>query len=247
MATFTNFAIVRRDLCGQLSEPSTDSDEALQEDVTLALNLVNSFLDAVWNIFPLVCIDETIPTLDCLGYHPRGEWSGVFNPREQAVNINAQRVDDMVASAAIPDGVNFRIFQFLFAHTFLHEAIFCMEPRLVVLLNRKHLGEHWNTTVISVSVHQPGIPHLLGTDQMAYRISQTYIDNFVVSRIMEFPYTLEGEPQNANNFQSMGAGTIVENFMPGPYMMSHSLTQGHQVRLDDIQRVLHDPHVRDLV
>ncbi|KAK2811322.1 hypothetical protein FQN50_002198 [Emmonsiellopsis sp. PD_5] len=295
MATFTNLAIVRRDLGGQLSEPSTDSDEytfvatsiylglellstphirhclalqaldydksleqpgwygALQEDVTLALDLVNSFLDAVWNIFPLLCIDETIPTLDCLGYHPRGEWSGVFNPRGQAVNINAQRVDDMVTSAAIPDGVNFRIFQFLFAHTFLHEVGGHMfitylsqgcrpltPPTLSHILYGTEAGralereafggalEYYCDT--SQSMHQPGIPHLLDTDQMAHRISQTCIDNFVVSRIMEFPYTLEGEPQNADNFQSMGAGTIVENFMPGPYMIARA-----QIELETIR------------
>ena len=121
-------------------------DDTVQEQVwyprlngnsSIAQQRVDKFLEAIRTAFPIVCVDETISTPDILACHPRGEWIGDFNPRQQAVNLNAsvcarvayisiisnyrKRVDDMVKAASSGDGPNFRVFQFLFANTFLHE------------------------------------------------------------------------------------------------------------------------------
>ncbi|PGG96536.1 hypothetical protein AJ79_09554 [Helicocarpus griseus UAMH5409] len=238
----------------------------LQEDMTLSLNLVDSFLDAVSTTFPLVCIDETIPTIDWLADHPRGEWSGIFNPRAQAVCINARRVDDMVASATSPDSVNFRIFQFLFAHTFLHEVGGHMlitylsggrrpltPPEMGHGLYGTEAGRALERVAFRGALeyycdfnqddHQPGIPHLLYENGTVQRISQAFIDGFTNGQIY-FPYTMEGDVQDVNCFQPMGREVIINGLGLGPFTMSHSLTRGYRVRVDDIRRVLQDSRVR---
>jgi hypothetical protein len=55
-----------------------------------AERFVDSFLLLVMQRFPIVVIDERLTDPRMFGYHPRGEWNQQFDPRDQAIHINAQ-------------------------------------------------------------------------------------------------------------------------------------------------------------
>ena len=60
-----------------------------REDATRPNELVGLFLKKIAARFPLVVVDHKITDPSLLGFHLRGEWDDDFNPREQAVNLNA--------------------------------------------------------------------------------------------------------------------------------------------------------------
>lgn len=112
--------------------------------------VISAFLKAILKSFPIVYVDDGINNPGCLAAHPRQEWDGIFQPRDQSILVNGsvweryqaprdcvqirltiiQRVRDMVAAMTRAEQTNdpndhehkrFRSFNFIFANTFLHE------------------------------------------------------------------------------------------------------------------------------
>jgi hypothetical protein len=49
---------------------------------------VNGFIGILHQTMPMIVIDGQLSGSRIPAYHPRGEWSGVFNPLDQAVHLN---------------------------------------------------------------------------------------------------------------------------------------------------------------
>ncbi|PGH01797.1 hypothetical protein AJ80_08964 [Polytolypa hystricis UAMH7299] len=80
---------------------------------------INSFIEALRGQMPLIVIDGRLTDQRIPAYHPRGIWSGNFNPSDQMIVLNKSLVDSMVG--AVNTSGLFRRFQFQFANIFLHE------------------------------------------------------------------------------------------------------------------------------
>ncbi|KAK2807256.1 hypothetical protein FQN50_005543 [Emmonsiellopsis sp. PD_5] len=67
---------------------------------------------------PVILLDGTMDA-EVSGFHPRGEWSGNFNPAGQAIYVNFRLVQEMVNNSnSVPV---FQRFQFQFVNLFFHE------------------------------------------------------------------------------------------------------------------------------
>ncbi|KAI9759521.1 MAG: hypothetical protein M4579_002280 [Chaenotheca gracillima] len=90
-------------------------------DRDLIRSNVDAFVDAILSDFPFIVVDFELVNPDVLAYHPRGNWDGLFVPRDQAVVLNASRLLDM-GQAGQTSPSQFRIFQFQLANTLVHEV-----------------------------------------------------------------------------------------------------------------------------
>ena len=81
-------ALVRLALGFDASQSSTWY-HGFSKDSARAKRLVDAFLSKITARFPLVVVDQKITDPRNLGFHPRGVWDGDFDPRDQAINLNA--------------------------------------------------------------------------------------------------------------------------------------------------------------
>ena len=51
-------------------------------------DVLSAFLKAILRSFPIVYVDDGINNPGCLGGHPRQEWDGLFQPRDQSILVN---------------------------------------------------------------------------------------------------------------------------------------------------------------
>ena len=62
----------------------------LNGDLSCANQLIDDYLAKITAHIPAVYVDDKITDPNDLAFHPRGSWSDSFDPRRQAVCINAQ-------------------------------------------------------------------------------------------------------------------------------------------------------------
>lgn len=64
--------------------------QAFNNNVIAAERFVDTFLQIVRGLFPMVVVDERINNPNLFGYHPRGAWDNQFVARNQSIHINAR-------------------------------------------------------------------------------------------------------------------------------------------------------------
>ncbi|KAG5292539.1 hypothetical protein I7I48_04664 [Histoplasma ohiense] len=203
------------------------------KDAEAAYLFVRPFLQLLRLNFPIVVVDDTIHTQDCLGYHERAVWTGPresFNPRAQGIHLNGSRVRDMTYAAQRPEQIHrFRMFQFLFATTIVHEAgahLFITymtngrvntPPQITAPGFGTRLvgesGRFYELVLFGGTTEfyrdsqqddrQAGVPHQIDADERAWRISPVFIDA-VCRYEFTFPFIREGGAIDPSAMQSMG-------------------------------------------
>ncbi|KAK2763115.1 hypothetical protein FQN54_009750 [Arachnomyces sp. PD_36] len=185
---------------------------------------VNVFIGILHQAMPIIVIDGNLSGSRIPAYHPRGEWSGVFNPSGQVVNINRTLVDDMVNSANTPGA--FRRFQFQFANIFLHEIgahllfTYLYHGRPTTPYNAMPANWHnqvqpgqsaeapagesgrllefraFDGTLEFFGTPQPSTPWVVDNQNQARKVTTGAIDAAVIQRNFVLPYATTGPARN---------------------------------------------------
>ncbi|KAK2738227.1 hypothetical protein FQN55_000642 [Onygenales sp. PD_40] len=179
---------------------------------------------------PVILLDGTIDA-EVSGFHPRGEWSGNFNPAAQAIYVNLRLVQEMVNnSSSVPV---FQRFQFQFVNLFFHEIgahlfityLYHGRPRTP----KEVMPQNW------IGQPQPGddadslgesgrmletfafggtlefynnpisTPYIVGDSGAAKRVTASAIQKVVIQRNFDLPYATSSASQDVRSL-AMGQG-----------------------------------------